>query len=261
MRTASTCASPRPQPASTCCEIRQHLPRLGLDALWIGRVIGEAGERQLSGDEDPAILLDGVAERRDRLGGASDHVEERGTHRVSLAYRVVGPTPGRCDARFQALCGTLLTRASGVLRAGAALPGRAASAALTRSGVKGTARSLTPVASKTAFARAAATGAVEASPAPNRRQCWSVKEGHLDGRHFWEGQNRIAHPVHAGDAGAIERHFLVQRAAQRLHDRPFDLVAQPIGIDDQPAVVRTGDALHADPATRRIDRHSIAMAT
>src|SRR5215468_10456092 len=44
-------------------------------------------------------------------------------------------------------------------------------------------------------------------------QGWSVQEGHLDGWNFWEGQNRIARPIHAGDAGAIERHFLVQCAA------------------------------------------------
>ena len=41
-----------------------------------------------------------------------------------------------------------------------------ASAAFTRSVVKGTERSLMPVASKTALAKAAATGALDASPAP-----------------------------------------------------------------------------------------------
>ena len=58
-----------------------------------------------------------------------------------------------------------------------------------------------------------------------------VEECYLNGGDFREGQNRIASPVHAGDVGAIELHFLVQRAAERLHDRSFDLVAQPIGID------------------------------
>src|SRR5262245_50805024 len=42
-----------------------------------------------------------------------------------------------------------------------------ASAALTRSGVNGTVRRRTPVASNTALASAAATGAVAASPAPS----------------------------------------------------------------------------------------------
>jgi S-adenosylmethionine:tRNA ribosyltransferase-isomerase len=42
-----------------------------------------------------------------------------------------------------------------------------ASAAFTRAGVKGAVRSLTPVASNTALASAAATGAVAASPAPS----------------------------------------------------------------------------------------------
>src|SRR5262252_2436502 len=82
-------------------QIHQHLPCLGLDALWIGGVISEAGERQLSGDEDPAILLDGVAEWRDRLRSARDHVEERSTHKVSLVYRVVYPTPGSGSGCFQ----------------------------------------------------------------------------------------------------------------------------------------------------------------
>src|SRR5262245_15078059 len=84
-------------------QIHQHLPRLGLDALWIGGVIRGASERQLSSDKDPAILLDGMAERRDRLRGIRDHMEERGTHKVSLAYRVVCPIPGRGRGRFQAL--------------------------------------------------------------------------------------------------------------------------------------------------------------
>src|SRR4029434_7632417 len=61
-----------------------------------------------------------------------------------------------------------------------------------------------------------------------RRQCRPIKEGYLDGRDVWEGQNRITYPIHTGDAGAIERYFLVQCAAKRLHDRAFDLVAQPI---------------------------------
>src|SRR5215831_15215599 len=86
-------------------------------------------------------------------------------------------------------------------------------------------------------------------------QCWSVKKGHLDSRDFWEGQNRIAHPVHAGDAGAIERYFLVKCAAERLHNRSFDLVAQPIGIDHQAAVVRTCNTPYADLATRRVNHY------
>ncbi len=46
---------------------------------------------------------------------------------------------------------------------------RAARAAFTRSGVNGTSRSLAPVASKTAFASAAATTVTAVSPAPIAR--------------------------------------------------------------------------------------------
>jgi len=74
-------------------QICKHLPRLGFDALGVGRIVGDAGERKLSGDEDPAILLNGVAEGRDGLGGAGDHVEEWGTHRLRLAHRVCCHTP------------------------------------------------------------------------------------------------------------------------------------------------------------------------
>ena len=38
-------------------------------------------------------------------------------------------------------------------------------------------------------------------------------------------------------------------------DRPFALVAQPVRIHHQATVVRTGDAPHVDPDTRRVDRH------
>ena len=84
-----------------------------------------------------------------------------------------------------------------------------------RSGLKGTERTRTPVASKMALPRAAATGAVAASPAPDGRQFRMTDQRHFDDGRFGKSENRVAGPIHAGDAGAIELHFLVQGAAER----------------------------------------------
>ena len=46
----------------------------------------------------------------------------------------------------------------------------------------------------------------------------------------------------------------MQRSSERLQNRAFDLVAQSIGIHDQSAVVRAGDAAYVDFACIAIDR-------
>jgi hypothetical protein len=61
-------------------EVLHHLPRLRLDSLRVRRIERHAAERHLPGDENPAVGLHGVAERRDRIGRPSDHVKERHAH-------------------------------------------------------------------------------------------------------------------------------------------------------------------------------------
>jgi len=65
-------------------EVLHDLARLGLDPLGIGRDAGDAGERHLARDEDPAVDLDGVAERCHRVRRPLDHVEDRQVHRCIL---------------------------------------------------------------------------------------------------------------------------------------------------------------------------------
>ena len=75
----------------------------------------------------------------------------------------------------------------------------------------------------------------------------------LDVRHIRECEDRIARPVDARDPRAIEDDFFEQRARQRLQDAAFDLLRQRIGIDHEPAVVRTGHAQHAHRAGAAVD--------
>src|ERR1700674_2955959 len=61
-----------------------------------------------------------------------------------------------------------------------------------------------------------------------RAQQWQLRminERDFDRRKLGEAQNRIAHPIHAGDARAVELHLFVERAAERLHDQYLHLVS------------------------------------
>ena len=80
-----------------------------------------------------------------------------------------------------------------------------------------------------------------------------VDQLHRDLRHVRHGQDRIARPVARLDAVLVEPHLLVQRPARRLDDAAFDLVLQPVRIDDQPGIGRGPDARHRDLAARAID--------
>ena len=52
-------------------QVFHHLPRLCFDTFRIVRT----GEGQLASNEHPAVDLDRVAERGDRIGRSFDHVE------------------------------------------------------------------------------------------------------------------------------------------------------------------------------------------
>lgn len=82
-----------------------------------------------------------------------------------------------------------------------------------------------------------------------------VDQHHLDRiRYLLEAEDRIAHAVEAGDACIIKPHPFVQRSAQRLDHIPLDLIANPIRIDDQPAVMRDHHPPAFDPTLRRVNR-------
>jgi hypothetical protein len=56
-------------------EVLHYLPGLRLDSLRVRRGARGSGERHLARHEHPAVDLDRVAERRDRVRRAVDHVE------------------------------------------------------------------------------------------------------------------------------------------------------------------------------------------
>src|SRR5262249_3151820 len=73
--------------------------------------------------------------------------------------------------------------------------------------------------------------------------------------HVWKREDRIAAPVEARDRAAAEGELLDQRAAHGLHDVALDLVAQAVGVDDLPALVRHEHAVDFDLSGRAIHGH------
>ena len=128
-----------------------------------------------------------------------------------------------------------------------------ASAARTRSGVNGTVRRRTPVASKMALPTAAATGQIAGSPAPEGVFLRAVDQRGLDGRDLGEGQDAVARPVETRHLVVVPGDLLLQRAADPLDDVALDLVGEPVRIDDQPAVVADHHSRDPHVAVARID--------
>src|SRR5262249_41647002 len=76
----------------------------------------------------------------------------------------------------------------------------------------------------------------------NQRLLWPVDQLYVDLGHTREPQDRIARPVHAQDARAVEHHLFHQCPANRLQDTALDLSAYAVRIDDLPAIMRAGDS-------------------
>ena len=68
-------------------------------------------------------------------------------------------------------------------------------------------------------------------------------------------QGRARAPVHAGHLLAVEHDFLVQRAAESVHQRPLDGAAQRLGIDHETTVMRADEPFHPDVAGLAIHLH------
>src|SRR5262249_6835732 len=129
-----------------------------------------------------------------------------------------------------------------------------ASAGFSLSGVSGAWRRRTPVASKTALARAAATGRIELSPAPagGRSGRFRKYEAARLGR-LGDVEDRVGRPVGAGDPGAVEGDLLRQGAARALDDVAFDAAPEPVRVDDQPAIMGHGELARPDLAAAAVD--------
>ena len=89
---------------------------------------------------------------------------------------------------------------------------------------------------------------------PNRLFGWTIDQLYVDLGHAGEPQDRIARPIHAHNAGAIEHHLFHQHAADGLQDAALDLCAHAIGINDLPAIMRTRDSFDRDLSAGPVDR-------
>src|SRR5947208_470553 len=69
---------------------------------------------------------------------------------------------------------------------------------------------------------------------------WPINESHFKRGSFREPEQRIADPIGAGYARAIEGDFFVQSPAECLDDVAFHLISETIGVDDETAIVSAG---------------------
>ena len=111
----------------------------------------------------------------------------------------------------------------------------------------------TPVASNTALAIAAATGRLDASPAPDGA-IWAVDQHDVDlFPRLGDVEDRIGPPIDAGDILLVELDLLPQRAAGGLDDVILDGVAQPVRIDDLAAIVGDRELARPDLSCGTVD--------
>src|SRR5207253_406400 len=69
-----------------------------------------------------------------------------------------------------------------------------------------------------------------------RRDLGPVDQHDVDRlRRLGDVEDRVSHPVDAGDVLAVELDLFPQRAAGALHDVALDRVLEPFGVDDQAA--------------------------
>ena len=122
-----------------------------------------------------------------------------------------------------------------------------------RSGVNGSSRNRTPVASKIALAIAAALGTDADSPTPSGGWSWPRQHQHVDLGHVRKFDDRVGAPFAARHRIAVERDLLHQRAAGRLDHVAVDLVAHAVRIDHQAGILPGHHARHADIAGRLVD--------
>ena len=131
----------------------------------------------------------------------------------------------------------------------------AASAPRTRSGVNGTSRSRTPTASNTAFAIAAGVGGCARLAASEVRLPGPVDEDRFHRRDLREAKNRIALPVGAGHAQAVESDLLLERPARGLDQPTLELVGETARVDHLPGIGRDDGTHGRDLPAVAVDQH------
>ena len=118
----------------------------------------------------------------------------------------------------------------------------------------------TPVASKMAFAMAAAVGRVEGSPAPlgginlpSGPLPSRVDQKGVDLRNVPDVDGRIAQPVDRGHALGVKSHSLVKCPAHGLHQVRLDDVEDVLLVHHQPAILPAGELRHTYLASFAVD--------
>ena len=129
-----------------------------------------------------------------------------------------------------------------------------ASAGLSRSGVRGARRRRTPDAVEDGVGEGGGDRVDRALAGARGRQLGVVQQHDVDrlGR-LGDVEDRVGEPIGAGDLGTVEGDLLRERAAAALDDVAFDAAAQPVGIDDQPAIMRDGEFARLHLAGAAVD--------
>ena len=136
-----------------------------------------------------------------------------------------------------------------------------ASARSISSRVIGTERTSAPVASRIAFAIAAAVGMIGGSPRPFEPRFVRWASGSSTNSQTISGTSAIVGSLYASSVcvstvpgGRVEQPLLRQRVPDRLDDPALDLAARVQRVDDPADVVDRGDALDAHLARLDVDR-------
>src|SRR5262245_43926260 len=96
-------------------------------------------------------------------------------------------------------------------------------------------------------------GALRTFARAERAFARTVDQLDLDRRRFRHRQDGIACPVARQNPAPVEAHLFLQRPAHRLHDAAFDLVDQPVRIDDQARIDRRPGPRHTHCAAATVD--------
>ena len=66
-------------------------------------------------------------------------------------------------------------------------------------------------------------------------------------------EDRVREPVGAGDLGAVEGDLLRECPARALDDIALDASREPVGVDDQPAIMRDSELAGPNLAGAAVD--------
>ena len=86
------------------------------------------------------------------------------------------------------------------------------------------------------------------------RQFRAVDQHDVDGlRSIGDVEDRIGEPIGAGHLRAVEGDLLGEGAAGVLDDIAFNAASEPVGVNDQPAIVGDGEFASPDLAGAAVD--------